>query len=74
MPLIRSISDEIIALDLGAVITQGTPDEVLTDPRVVTSYLGGDMSVINRSGETADATPSKPRRRAPLRGRPAPKQ
>jgi branched-chain amino acid transport system ATP-binding protein len=53
MPLIRSISDQIIALDLGAVVTQGTPDEVLTDPHVVSSYLGGDLTVINRSGATA---------------------
>src|SRR5438874_1580516 len=48
MPLISSISDEIIALDLGAVVTQGPPDAVLTDPRVVSSYLGGDLTVIKR--------------------------
>jgi branched-chain amino acid transport system ATP-binding protein len=73
MPLIRSISDEIIALDLGAVLTQGPPDEVLTDPRVVSSYLGGDLAVINRSGDAGDAgdPPPKPKptRRVPLRAR-----
>jgi branched-chain amino acid transport system ATP-binding protein len=76
MPLISSISDEIIALDLGAVVTQGPPEVVLTDPHVVSSYLGGDLTVINRSGEVekkADETPppaGRARRRQPLKARP----
>ena len=70
MPLISSISDEIIALDLGAVVTQGPPDVVLTDPHVVSSYLGGDLAVINRSGEAEQEKPAaKPRRRQPLKAR-----
>ncbi|MEY2450041.1 MAG: hypothetical protein QOH79_3517 [Acidimicrobiaceae bacterium] len=68
MPLIRSISDQIIALDLGAVVTQGTPDEVLTNPHVVSSYLGGDLTVINRSGAEAEK-PAPPPRRRQLRAR-----
>ncbi len=50
MPLITGISDRMIALELGAPIASGTPDEVITDPRVVSSYLGGDLATINRSG------------------------
>ncbi|HVA04923.1 MAG TPA: ATP-binding cassette domain-containing protein [Acidimicrobiales bacterium] len=50
MPLIRAVSDEIIALDLGRVVTRGTPSAVLSDARVVASYLGGDVGVIQRSG------------------------
>jgi branched-chain amino acid transport system ATP-binding protein len=50
MPLITSVSDEIIALELGRVVVRGTPAEVISNPRVVESYLGGDISVINRSG------------------------
>ncbi|GAA3513325.1 branched-chain amino acid ABC transporter permease/ATP-binding protein [Aeromicrobium panaciterrae] len=38
--LVASVSDRIIALSLGQVIAQGTPDEVLRDPAVITSYLG----------------------------------
>jgi branched-chain amino acid transport system ATP-binding protein len=49
MPLIRGVSDEIMALDLGRVVTRGTPTEVLEDPRVVSSYLGNNRSVIDRS-------------------------
>ncbi|MBV8690376.1 MAG: ATP-binding cassette domain-containing protein [Actinobacteria bacterium] len=50
MPLITSVSDEIVALDLGHVLVRGTPEQVTSDPVVVTSYLGGDISVIERSG------------------------
>jgi len=50
MPLITAVSDEILALELGAVVVRGEPEEVLTNPRVVSSYLGGDIDIINRSG------------------------
>jgi ABC-type branched-subunit amino acid transport system ATPase component len=50
MPLISAVSDEIIALDLGRVVTRGSPSLVLSDPQVVASYLGGDVGVIQRSG------------------------
>ena len=54
MPLITSVSDEMIALELGAVVVRGTPSEVISNPRVVSSYLGGDIDVINRSGASAE--------------------
>jgi hypothetical protein len=63
MPLITSVSDRLICLELGAILSEGTPDEVISDPRVVSSYLGGDVDVINRSG--ARKKPAR-RRRAPL--------
>jgi len=50
MPLITSLSDEIVALELGAVVLQGPAEEVMSDPRVITSYLGGDLATIERSG------------------------
>ena len=49
MPLITSLSDSIVALDLGAVLVQGPPQRVLADERVVTAYLGGDPAAIRRS-------------------------
>ena len=60
MPLITSISDRILALDLGRTVVDGSPTDVVNDPRVVASYLGGSDEVINRSGATA----SKSRRRS----------
>ena len=55
MPLITSISDRMIALELGHPIVEGTPEEVIRNPRGVSSYLGGDMATINRSGATSAA-------------------
>ena len=49
MPLITSISDELVALELGEVIARGLPDDVINDPRVVEGYLG----------TTADLVPAK---------------
>jgi len=66
MPLITSVSDEIIALELGSVVLQDRPEVVIADPRVISAYLGGDISVINRSGASGnghhgdDDTPPSP--------------
>ena len=51
MPLITGISDTMIALELGAVIATGAPREVTTHPRVIESYLGGDVVRTTGSGE-----------------------
>ncbi len=59
MPLITSLSDSILALDLGAVLTQGPPDRVLADERVVTAYLGGDPAAIKRTGAVTPPTRQK---------------
>jgi len=72
MPLIRSIADEILALDTGSVLTRGKPDDVLADPRLVSAYLGTDRSIVERSGAAVvagdgslDATrPRPPAKRA----------
>jgi branched-chain amino acid transport system ATP-binding protein len=70
MPLITTVSDEIVALELGAVVTRGAPDDVLSDPRVVSAYLGGDIDVIHRSGESKAAAKGKNgKRRTPLRAK-----
>jgi len=53
MALLSSIADEMVALELGRVIAQGTPKEVLAHPRVVESYLGTEEKVIRRSGRRA---------------------
>jgi ABC-type branched-subunit amino acid transport system ATPase component/ABC-type branched-subunit amino acid transport system permease subunit len=49
LPLILSISDRVYCLEAGRVIASGSPEEVRTDPRVVSSYLGTDERAIQRS-------------------------
>jgi branched-chain amino acid transport system ATP-binding protein len=50
VPLLLSISDRLIALDLGEIVSIGNPDDVVRDPTVVKSYLGTTDAVIARSG------------------------
>jgi len=59
MPLITAVSDEILALELGAVVVRGSADEVLNNPQVVSAYLGGDVDVIYRSGESKELAARK---------------
>jgi branched-chain amino acid transport system ATP-binding protein len=40
MPLLTSLCDRLVALELGQVIAEGLPSSVLEDDRVVESYLG----------------------------------
>jgi branched-chain amino acid transport system ATP-binding protein len=60
MGLIASVSDRLVALDQGRLVTSGAPAAVLAHPEVVESYLGGNASVIGRSGTAAPPTPNGP--------------
>ncbi|HET8619513.1 MAG TPA: ATP-binding cassette domain-containing protein, partial [Acidimicrobiales bacterium] len=50
MALLASLCDGFVALEQGAVIAGGTPQQVLSDHRVITSYLGTNEDVVHRSG------------------------
>ncbi len=53
VPMIMALSDRIIAMDTGSVIADGPPADVRVHPDVVRSYLGGDVTTIQRSGVKA---------------------
>jgi ABC-type branched-subunit amino acid transport system ATPase component/ABC-type branched-subunit amino acid transport system permease subunit len=60
MALLSSLCDGFIALEQGGVIAGGTPSQVLSDPRVITSYLGTNEDVVHRSGGRRGSTYSTP--------------
>jgi branched-chain amino acid transport system ATP-binding protein len=42
--LLRRTCDRIIALESGRIVAEGTPDEVLSDPTVIATYLGAEAA------------------------------
>jgi len=50
MALLSSLCDGFVALEQGAIIAGGTPAQVLSNPRVISSYLGTNEDVVHRSG------------------------
>ena len=49
IPMIMSMSDRVICMADGEIISAGPPDHVRNDPVVVEAYLGGDVTAIERS-------------------------
>ena len=52
IPLITALADRLVAMELGAVLLEGDPQEVVEHERVVQAYLGASQAVIARSGST----------------------
>jgi branched-chain amino acid transport system ATP-binding protein len=61
MPLVSGLCDRLVALELGGVIAEGPPAEVLAHPAVIASYLGTEETAIQRSGARTPATTAESR-------------
>ncbi len=49
LPLILAISNRVYCMEAGAVIAEGVPEAVRSDPLVISSYLGTDERATRRS-------------------------
>ena len=68
--LLRSLCDRFVALELGEVIATGPPEQVLSDPAVIASYLGdASLQRSSRTGALRQVEPdvAPPRARKPSR-------
>ncbi len=52
IPFVSGVSDRLLALDQGRIVTTGPPADVLAHPDVIESYLGTSSAAIARSGGT----------------------
>ena len=68
MALVRAVCHDLVALEQGAVIATGSPDEVLSHPRVVASYLGTEDLPPRGSPRARRSSARRPAPRAAARG------
>jgi len=57
MTFVMSVCDELVVLDFGSKISEGTPEAVRRDPAVIAAYLGEEEKDLETAGApTPEAT------------------
>lgn len=46
LKFIMTLCDQITVLDMGAIIAEGSPQEITKNPKVISAYLGEDVSAV----------------------------
>ena len=46
LKFIMTLCDRITVLDMGAIIAEGTPQDITKNPKVISAYLGEDVSAV----------------------------
>lgn len=59
VPMLLSTCDRLVAMELGGVVADGDPSEVIQNDRVIASYLGTDEAAISRSGSSGTDASTK---------------
>jgi ABC-type cobalamin/Fe3+-siderophores transport system ATPase subunit len=60
MNLMLSLCDHLYVLDFGSVIASGTPEEIRTDEKVTSAYLGAAPDAAASTAATSAASATGP--------------
>jgi len=60
VPLVFDLCSKVVVMEVGSVVSSGTPDEVSRDPRALAAYLGASEEALAVSGPIRAATSSVP--------------
>lgn len=57
MPLTLGLCDRVFVMEVGRIVSAGTPQEVVKDPAAIAAYLGASREALARSGLVAAEPP-----------------